>query len=92
MKKSKMTKEKAQLSAQLNSWIIVILGLLFFYLAYQHGTMDSEGIMMILIGIVITALGIGRVMMMKKLLKEVEDVSDEEYQKIYRDMMDEDEK
>lgn len=92
MKNHSTVKEKANISAQLNAWIIVLLGLLFFYLAYEHGRMDSKGIMMIFIGIVICGLGIGRVILMKKLLAEVEDMSDEEYQRIYQEMMDEEKK
>lgn len=79
------TKEQAQLVHKMNAYILPLFGVFFLYLAFEKQEWSSTSIMLVMIGILLFGYGIFRVHFIQKLMKEVDDISEEEFEHLQKD-------
>lgn len=77
--------KKARIVNALNSGILSIFGFFFFAMGLQKGMQDQESIFLLLIGILFLILGIFRARMIRKLMKEVDEIDEETYQELTKE-------
>lgn len=76
--KRQRTKEQAQLISKLNAYIIPIFGFIFLYFAINQREDQVMAGMLILIAVFLLGYGLFRIYLIKKLMKDVDGISEEE--------------
>lgn len=84
------TKEQAQLVHKMNAYILPLFGVFFLYLAFEKKEWSSTSIMLVMIGILLFGYGIFRVHFIQKLMKEVDEISEEEFEELQKESPQED--